>query len=93
MPADTAHIFNDLYLDDADITSGKLKPPFLESKKVLVEDGKLEDWTGPVTKIFSPILKKSQPAGDTCRVHSPAVSQPCNSHPPHSLTLCVLLRV
>ena len=59
MPADDTHIFNDLYLDEAEVTSGKLTPPFVESKKVLVEDGKLEDWTGPVTKIFSPILKRS----------------------------------
>ena len=60
MPADTSHAFNDLYLDEAEITSGKLTPPFVESKKVLVADGKLEDWTGPVTNIYSPILKRSQ---------------------------------
>ncbi len=58
--ADDTHTFNDLYVADADISSGKLTPPFVESKKVLVADGKLEDWTGPTTKIFSPILKKSQ---------------------------------
>ena len=61
MPADASHVFNELYLDEAEITSGKLTPPFVESKKVLVADGKLEDWTGPITNIYSPILKRSQP--------------------------------
>ena len=70
--ADDTHTFNDLYVADTDISSGKLTPPFVESKKVLVADGKLEDWTGPVTKIFSPILKKSQTSA-----HARATSSAC----------------
>ena len=70
-----AGVFNDLYLDEAEISSGKLTPPYLESKKVLVADGKLEDWTGPVTKVFSPIMKKSQkqPAAHSTLYHVTAL--------------------
>ena len=56
--ADSAQPFNALFLS----SDSPLKPPFYEGKHVLL-DGRLEQWTGDVSTVYSPLLRQ-------CRLHN-----------------------
>ena len=72
------HPFNGLFL----APDSHQKPPYFEGKSVLI-DGRLEQWTGEVSTIYSPILKQSQrTTPHLYTVHTaPPASVHCWSHP------------